>query len=166
MSKNRMKLNICGTDYVIISDETEEYMKSIADEVSNEMDEVLKTNVRVSVVMAAALTALKYCDESKKYMNDADNLRTQIKDYLEEAVGARMQADEARKDVLRLEGEIEDLKVKLKEYEKIFEGETIEDESLKGVIDGIKIDSSEDEIINVEMDENQRIISLFGEQSE
>lgn len=161
-----MKLNICGTDYVIISDETEEYMKSIADEVSNEMDEVLKTNVRVSVVMAAALTALKYCDESKKYMNDADNLRTQIKDYLEEAVGARMQADEARKDVLRLEGEIEDLKVKLKEYEKIFEGETIEDESLKGVIDGIKIDSSEDEIINVEMDENQRIISLFGEQSE
>ena len=166
MSKNRIKLNICGTDYVIISDETEEYMKSIADEVSNEMDEVLKTNVRVSVVMAAALTALKYCDESKKYMNDADNLRTQIKDYLEEAVGARMQADEARKDVLRLEGEIEDLKVKLKEYEKIFEGETIEDESLKGVIDGIKIDSSEDEIINVEMDENQRIISLFGEQSE
>ena len=166
MSKNRMKLNICGTDYVIISDETEEYMKSIADEVSNEMDEVLKTNVRVSVVMAAALTALKYCDESKKYMNDADNLRTQIKDYLEEAVGARMQADEARKDVLRLEGEIEDLKVKLKEYEKIFEGETIEDESLKGVIDGIKIDSSEDEIINVEMDENQKIISLFGEQSE
>ena len=161
-----MKLNICGTDYVIISDETEEYMKSIADEVSNEMDEVLKTNVRVSVVMAAALTALKYCDESKKYMNDADNLRTQIKDYLEEAVGARMQADEARKDILRLEGEIEDLKVKLKEYEKIFEGETIEDESLKGVIDGIKIDSSEDEIINVEMDENQRIISLFGEQSE
>ena len=161
-----MKLNICGTDYVIISDETEEYMKSIADEVSNEMDEVLKTNVRVSVVMAAALTALKYCDESKKYMNDADNLRTQIKDYLEEAVGARMQADEARKDVLRLEGEIEDLKVKLKEYEKIFEGETIEDESLKGVIDGIKIDSSEDEIINVEMDENQKIISLFGEQSE
>ena len=161
-----MKLNICGTDYVIISDETEEYMKSIADEVSNEMDEVLKTNVRVSVVMAAALTALKYCDESKKYMNDADNLRTQIKDYLEEAVGARMQADEARKDVLRLEGEIEDLKVKLKEYEKIFKGETIEDESLKGVIDGIKIDSSEDEIINVEMDENQRIISLFGEQSE
>ena len=161
-----MKLNICGTDYVIISDETEEYMKSIADEVSNEMDEVLKTNVRVSVVMAAALTALKYCDESKKYMNDADNLRTQIKDYLEEAVGARMQADEARKDILRLEGEIEDLKVKLKEYEKIFEGETIEDESLKGVIDGIKIDSSEDEIINVEMDENQRIIGLFGEQSE
>ena len=86
MSKNRIKLNICGTDYVIISDETEEYMRNIADEVSDEMDEILKTNVRVSVVMAAVLTALKYCDESKKYMSDADNLRTQIKDYLEEDV--------------------------------------------------------------------------------
>ncbi len=164
MSKNRIKLNICGTDYVIISDETEEYMRNIADEVSDEMDGILKTNVRVSVVMAAVLTALKYCDESKKYMSDADNLRTQIKDYLEESVNAKMQADEAKKEKLKLEKEIETLKGKIKEYEDILESETSIDESLKGVLDGIKIDNNEDEIINVELDENQRIINLFGEQ--
>ena len=164
MSKNRIKLNICGTDYVIISDETEEYMRNIADEVSDEMDEILKTNVRVSVVMAAVLTALKYCDESKKYMSDADNLRTQIKDYLEESVNAKMQADEAKKEKLKLEKEIETLKGKINEYEDILESETSIDESLKGVLDGIKIDNNEDEIINVELDENQRIINLFGEQ--
>ena len=75
-----------------------------------------------------------------------------------------MQADEAKKEKLKLEKEIETLKGKIKEYEDILESETSIDESLKGVLDGIKIDNNEDEIINVELDENQRIINLFGEQ--
>ena len=160
-----MKLNICGTDYVIVSDETEEYMRSIADEVGDEIDEILKTNVRVSVIMAAVLTALKYCDKSKKYMNDADNLRTQIKDYLEESVGVKMQADEARKEVLRLEKEVKTLKEKLKEYDDIIQSEMITDESLKDILDGIEIDCSDDEFIEVELDESRKNISLLGEQN-
>ena len=110
MSKNRIKLNICGTDYIIVSDEKEEYMEEIAKEIDEAMNITLKNNMRVSVTMAAVLTALRYCDESKKSMADADNLRTQIKDYLEESVEARMQADEARNEVLKLEKEVKELK--------------------------------------------------------
>lgn len=160
-----MRLNICGIDYVIVSDETEEYMRSIADEVGNEIDEILKTNVRVSVIMASVLTALKYCDESKKYMNDADNLRTQIKDYLEESVSARMQEDEARKEVLRLEKEVNTLKEKLKEYNDIIQSEMIADESLKDVLNGIEIDCSDDEFIDADLDESRKDISLLGQQN-
>ena len=50
------------------------------------------------MTMAAVLAALDYCDEAVKATESADNLRSQIKDYLEDSSQARMEADEARRE--------------------------------------------------------------------
>lgn len=170
MSKNRIKLNICGTDYIIVSDEKEEYMEEIAKEIDEAMNITLKNNMRVSVTMAAVLTALRYCDESKKSMADADNLRTQIKDYLEESVEARMQADEARNEILKLEKEVKSLKEKLKRYDEILSEKRNFSEDSEDINDGLKPDlvfeSDEDsefsdELINEYIDDNQEVMDAF-----
>lgn len=115
MEKNRVKMNICGTDYVITSDDDVEYMKTVGQEVEELMEEILKSNSRVSVTMAAVLTALKYCDQYKKAIENADNLRNQIKDYIEDSALARMEADEAEEDRDRMKREIKLLRARLKE---------------------------------------------------
>ena len=62
---------------------------------------------------AAVLVALDNADASKKATASADNLRAQIKDYLEDSARARMEVDVARREVERLNREISDLRDKL-----------------------------------------------------
>ena len=53
---------------------------------------------------------LGYLDELKKSTSGADNMRAQIKDYLEDAAKAKLSAEEARREVERLRREIGYLK--------------------------------------------------------
>lgn len=115
MGKNRVKINIYGTDYVITSEEEEIYVRAIADEVEKRIAGNMQDNARISVLMSAVLTALDYCDEAKKAIASADNLRSQIKDYLEESSKARMEADEARREIERMKREIQTLRMRLAE---------------------------------------------------
>lgn len=115
MSKNRVKLNICGCECVISSDDSESYVRSIGDEVEKAMDDITGKNERVSITMAAVITALRFCDESHKSVNGADNLRSQIKDYLEDSSHARMEAEEARREIERLKREVQTLRARLSE---------------------------------------------------
>ena len=115
MSKNRIKLNICGSECVISSDDSESYVRSIGDEVEKAMEDITSKNERVSITMAAIITALRYCDEAHKATGGADNLRSQIKDYLEDSSHARMEAEEARREIDRMKREIQTLRSRLSE---------------------------------------------------
>lgn len=117
MAKNRVSLTICGTDYIITSDDDTDYIISIGKEVDQEMGHILKNNTRISVTMAAVLAALQYCDKARKTEQSADHLRTQIKDYLEESANARMEADEARRELERMKREVQTLRTRLLEYD-------------------------------------------------
>lgn len=115
MSKNRIKLNICGCECVIGSDDSESYVRSIGDEVEKAMEDIISKNERVSITMAAIITALSYCDDSRKASSGADNLRSQIKDYLEDSSHARTEAEEAKHEIDRLKREIQTLRSRLSE---------------------------------------------------
>ena len=98
MAKNRIKISILGSDYIIASEEEENYVRQIAAETEKRIAGITRDNPRLSVTMAAVLAALDYCDEAVKATESADNLRSQIKDYLEDSSQARMEADEARRE--------------------------------------------------------------------
>lgn len=117
MSKNRIKLNICGCECVISSEDSENYMRSVGDEVQKAITGLMDKNGRISVTMAAMISALSYCDESHKNSAAAENLRSQIKDYLEDSSKARMEAEEARKEMERLKREIQTLRSRLSDEE-------------------------------------------------
>lgn len=115
MERNRVRLNILGADYLISTEENEEYVRSIGMEVEKRINSTVEDNSRISAMMAAVLIALDYCDEAKKAVASADNLRSQIKDYLEDSSRARMEADEARREIERMKKEIQTLRMRLAE---------------------------------------------------
>ena len=112
MPANKIKLEICGSNYVIATTDTEEYVLSLAEKLDSDMTQMLASNPTASVTTAAVITALGYLDELKKSTSGADNMRAQIKDYLEDAAKAKLAAEEARREVERLRREIGYLKAK------------------------------------------------------
>ena len=115
MSRNRIKLNICGVEFALTADDSESYIRAIAEEVETAVQDIVDRNDRISVTIAALLTALNYCDERHKAVDSADHLRSQIKDYLEDSARARTEADEARRESERLKKELQTLRARLSE---------------------------------------------------
>jgi cell division protein ZapA (FtsZ GTPase activity inhibitor) len=113
LGKNRIRLNICGCECALCSEDSENYIRSVGDEVQKAMDGIMEKNERISVTMAAIITALSYCDDSHKAASSAENLRTQIKDYLEDSSRARMEAEEAKRELERLKRENQTLRARL-----------------------------------------------------
>ena len=129
MSKNKIKLNICGVSCALVSEDSEEYMLSVGREVEDAIEAVTRQDERASLTLAAMIAALNFCDSSHKALASADNLRSQIKDYLEDSSRARLEADEARREIEKMKKEIQTLRVRLAEKEKAGKTES-SDESL------------------------------------
>lgn len=115
MEKNRVRVTICGTDYVISSENAEEYMLEIGEKVNSKMQQMLDSNSRLSVSMAAVLAAMDYCDEAVKSEKTADNLRSQIKKYLDDSSQAYAQAEDSKREIERMNREIQRLRLRLAE---------------------------------------------------
>lgn len=113
LSKNRIKLNICGCECVVSSEDSEGYMRSVGEKVQKTIEAMLDRNERISITMAAISAALSYCDDANKAADAAENLRTQIKDYLEDSSHARLEAEESRREIERLKREIQTLRARL-----------------------------------------------------
>ena len=94
MATSKVRLNICGSSYVVNTSESEDYMQNLADRLNLDMNEMMASSNSVSITTAAVMTALNYRDELEKASGSADNMRRQIKDYLEDAASAKMAAEE------------------------------------------------------------------------
>lgn len=113
MAKNRIKLTICGCECALCSDDSENYIRSIGDEVQKSVDGILSQNERISITMAAVISALDFCDAAHKASASAENLRAQIKNYLEDSSHARMDAEESRRELERVKRENQTLRARL-----------------------------------------------------
>ena len=111
--KNRVKLNIGGSEYIVVSDESEEYVCGVGDEIDRRIRDQLSSNPHVSITTAAVLTALDCCDEWRKASSAQDNLRLQMKNYLEDSTRTKIEADDARHVIENLKREIHDLRQRL-----------------------------------------------------
>lgn len=109
MGTTKVRLNICGSSYVVNTSESEDYMRNLADRLNLDMSEMVASSPSVSVTTAAVMTALSYRDELEKATGSADNMRRQIKDYLEDAASAKMAAEELRRENASLRRRIEEL---------------------------------------------------------
>lgn len=98
----QFKLTVGGIDYFLNTDEDEAYMRSLEDELNQRLHRLSKQNPYLSTTMVAVLAALEYCDESHKSYADAQNLRTQMKRYVEDAACAQLEVEEARREIERL----------------------------------------------------------------
>lgn len=107
---NKVRLTIAGSPYVISTTDSEEYVTNLAQKLDADIASVMEENPNLSVTRAAVFCALDYLDEYTKSIGSADNMRSQIKDYLADAAKAKLAADEARREVERLKREVQILK--------------------------------------------------------
>ena len=95
--KNRVKLKICGYEFTVSSESSEEYIRRTADAVDDHIRRLMEYSPQMSTSMGAVLAAMDFCDEACRAKETADNLRAQIKEYFDEAAAARAEAEEWKK---------------------------------------------------------------------
>ena len=113
MEKNRVSLRIRGNSYTIVTEDDPDYVEELGEFIDNEMKLIAQEAPSLSTTQCAVLVALDQADACKKATASADNLRAQIKDYLEDSARARMEVDVARREIERLNREISNLRNKL-----------------------------------------------------
>ena len=96
---NRVTITICGEEYTLVADESSAYMQKVGSYVSDKMTEVLE-GAKVARTDAAVLTAVNLADELSQ--TAAEQLRVQIKGYLDEASKAQNEVSELKREVFRL----------------------------------------------------------------
>ena len=103
---NRVVVNICGEEYTFVAEESASYMQKVGSYVSEKMDEVLN-GAKVGRSDAAILTAANITDELFKAQAAAEQLRSQIKGYLDEADKAQAEVSELKREVFRLQQKLD-----------------------------------------------------------
>ena len=115
MDKKKVRIVICSTEYTVITEDTPEYLHSLAFELDKTLRSIVEGSNRISMTQASVLLALRFLDASKKAEQSTDNIRSQLKEYLQDAAKARIEADDAKRENERLKNEIEILKARLDE---------------------------------------------------
>ena len=113
LEKSRVKLNICGSDYILKSEDSETYMRLVGEKVDEKLNGILAKSPKISVSMAAVLSSLEFCDEALKAQEKVESLKAQIKDYADETAKIRKSCEISEKENFKLKSEINDLKLKL-----------------------------------------------------
>lgn len=103
---NRVVVNICGEEYTFVAEESASYMQKVGSYVGEKMDEVLN-GAKVGRSDAAILTAANITDELFKAQAAAEQLRSQIKGYLDEAGKAQAEVSELKREVFRLQQKLD-----------------------------------------------------------
>lgn len=110
MPNNKLLLNIAGLSILITTSEDETYTRELADELDRDINNILNANMGASVTNAALLCAISYLDNAKKSAKNANNMRNQVKDYMDDAAKAKFKYDEEHKRVSELTVEIQSLR--------------------------------------------------------
>ena len=102
---NQIRLNVGGLDYIVNSEDDQAYIRKLGEELNARMDSLQRQKPFLSTTMVAVLTALDLIDEAKKCKNDLEEAKLEIKRYIEDAACARLEADEAKRELTRLSAE-------------------------------------------------------------
>ena len=111
--KSKVEVTICGSNLTILSEDSQDYVFRIARIVNDAMSAILAGNPSLSVTSSALLAALNFADETAKIRDNTENLRAQVKTYLEEAGKLKIENDELRREAARLTNELRRIRAEL-----------------------------------------------------
>ena len=89
---NKVRVTIAGAPYAIATTDTENYITTLAKKLDDDITKLLDNNGNLSVTKAAVFCAMDYLDEYRKSAGSAENMRSQIQDYISVAAKATMAA--------------------------------------------------------------------------
>lgn len=93
---NKVRVTIAGAPYAIATTDTEGYIASLAKKLDEDITKLLDDNGNLSLSKAAVFCAMDYLDEYRKSAGSAENMRSQIQDYIADAAKAKLAEDKVR----------------------------------------------------------------------
>ena len=103
--ENKITVNICVTDYTLMAEESPSYMQKVAALVDAKMSEIMAGG-RISRTDAAVLAAANIADELLKQQSSTENLRSQLKGYLDDANRAKNELSECKREIFKLQQQL------------------------------------------------------------
>ena len=97
---NKINVNLAGMDFSIISNDDAAYVRKVTDHVNQAIYE-LTENYHISLLHAALMTALNLGDDSFKAMDSAENLRGQLRNYLEESSRMKLELADVKRQLAK-----------------------------------------------------------------
>lgn len=94
--RNRVPVTIAGETYTIVGEQNPDYIRRVAGIVDEKVRGIHKTG-GMSLMQSMALAACDIADDYLQAVESADNLRAQMKNYLEEASALRAQIAELKR---------------------------------------------------------------------
>ena len=104
---NRVRIEILGAEYTIATPEEEEYVRRLAREIDAQVSQLLDNDSKLSPNAALILCALGYADSFYKSERSADHMRSQLSEYLEDAARARIELDDAKRELEKMRRQID-----------------------------------------------------------
>ena len=99
---NRVTVTVDGRSYTLIAAEEEAYVQKVAAYVDNQVKAVIQGS-KVSSVDATTLAAINVADQYFKEMATSENLRRQLKEYLEEGAKQKLEISELKREIFKLQ---------------------------------------------------------------
>ena len=100
-AQNKVRVEICGSRYVVSSNEPVEYVKRLANAIESKVKHFMDSSPNVT---------LNYADLYEKSEQNADHIRSQLTEYLEDSTRAKLEIDEYKRENEKLRKEIDILR--------------------------------------------------------
>ena len=101
---HRVTVTICGNEYTFVAEEDSSYVEKVAAYVDQRMSASLEST-KAGQTDAAVLTAVNIADELFKAQEIAENLRSQLKEYLDEASKSKNEISELKREIFKLQNQ-------------------------------------------------------------
>lgn len=102
MDKNKVTFTVAGSDITILTNDSQEYIRSVAAGVDDKINAYTKNGARITVTQAAILAAMEYADENRRKENILDNIKVQLKTYLDDAAKIKEERDKYKHEYEKL----------------------------------------------------------------
>ncbi len=109
----KVKVKIIGREYLLGTENTRDYTLKLAEELDGKMNRMLSESQTLSGIDVAILCALDAMDDAKKAAENADNIRSQLGEYMNSADRAHSSVESSKKEIAVLKKRIEELEDRL-----------------------------------------------------
>lgn len=113
MESKKVEVKINNIEYTLVTNEPEEYVQRVALLVNKKMKEITEAAPQLSTAMKAVLTAVNIADDCLKSESVLDNLRLELKGYMEEAKGLGSELEAKKIETEKLRDDIHKLQIEL-----------------------------------------------------
>ena len=132
MRKTNVRLRVCGMECPIISEDSEEYIISVGEEINSRVEQITEKNPQLSTFMATILIALEYCDTLRKTEQNVENLRSLINKSNEDIELGKMELDYTKVNLEKVRSELASCKQDLDLFKEKVESLLNEKATLSG----------------------------------